>query len=138
MAEAIKKGGRKEMANSARKYPLFVNEFFMKSVHSFMKTVMKNALQIDHYWGRVEFTSGRGAIHLHLVAIAKDRAYQQDFYRATSLEEKAETLNNYAIKHLDMTADANVSDNVDYRPNYSTSPLATRFCASCNDERDVM
>jgi hypothetical protein len=78
-AEAIKKGGRKEMSNSARKYPLFVNEFFMKRVDSFKKTVMKNALQIDHYWGRVEFAPGRGAIHLHLVAIAKDRAYLQDF-----------------------------------------------------------
>ncbi len=93
------------MANSARKYPLFVNEFFMKCVNSFMKTVVKNALRIEHYWGRVEFVPGRGAIHLHFVAIAKDRAYLQDFYRATSLDEKAKVLNEYAIKHLDMTAD---------------------------------
>ncbi len=71
-AEAIENGGRKEMANSARKYPLFVNEFFMKRVNSFMKTVVKNALQIEHYWGCVEFAPGRGAIHLHFVAIAKD------------------------------------------------------------------
>ncbi len=68
-AEAIKNRGRKEMYNSARKYPFFVNEFFMKHVNLFMKTVMKNALQIDHYWGRVEFAPGTGAIHLHLVAI---------------------------------------------------------------------
>jgi hypothetical protein len=101
-----------------------------------MKTVVKNALQIDHYWGRVEFAPGRGAIHLHFVAIAKDRAYSKDFYKATTLEEKAEVLNNYAIKHLDMTADANVNDNLDYHPNYSSSPLATRFCASCNEEKD--
>ncbi len=47
----------------------------MKHVNLFMKAVMKNALQIDYYWGRVEFAPGRGAIHLHLVAIAKDRAY---------------------------------------------------------------
>lgn len=137
LAEAISKGGRKEMANSARKYPLFVNEFFMKRAHSFMKTVIKNALQIDHYWGRVEFAPGRGAIHLHIVAIAKDKAYLQDFYRATTLEDKAEVLNSYAIKHLDMTADAKVSDNLDYRPNYSSSPLAKRYCASCNEEEDV-
>ncbi len=42
-------------------------------------------------------------------------------------------LNDYAIKHLDMTADAKVSDNLDYRPNYSSSPLARRFCA-CHDK----
>jgi hypothetical protein len=52
-AEAIKNRGRKEMANSARKYPQFVNEFFMKRVYSFMKTVMKNALQTEHYWGDI-------------------------------------------------------------------------------------
>ena len=136
-AEAIKNGGRKEMANSARKYPLFVNEFFMKRVNSFMKTVVKNALQIEHYWGRVEFAPGRGAIHLHFVAIAKDRAYLQDFYRATSLDEKAKVLNEYAIKHLDMTADAKVIDDQDYCPNYSSSPLARRYCASCDKEKDV-
>ncbi len=101
-------GGRKEMSYAARKYPLFVNEFFMKRVNSFMKTVMKHALQIEHYWGRVEFAPGRGAIHLHVVAIAKDRAYLQDFYKATTMEEKAKVLNEYAIKHLDMTADAKV------------------------------
>ena len=96
-----------------------------------------NRDQSDHYWGHVEFAPGRGAIHLHIVAIAKDRAYLQDFYRATTLEDKAEVLNSYAIKHLDMTADAKVSNNLDYRPNYSYSPLATRYCASCDEEKDV-
>ena len=85
----------------------------------------------------MEFALGRGAIHLHIVAIAKDRAYLQDFYRATTLEDKAEVLNSYAIKHLDMTADAKVSDNLDYHPNYSSSPLATRYCATCHEEKDV-
>jgi hypothetical protein len=37
--------------------------------------------KIQHYWGRVEIAPGRGAIpHLHVVAIAKDRAYLQDFF----------------------------------------------------------
>ncbi len=40
-AKAIKNGGRKEMSNAARKYPLFINDFFMKQVNSFKKTVMK-------------------------------------------------------------------------------------------------
>jgi hypothetical protein len=52
-ADAIKNGGRKEMSNSARKYPLFVNEFFMKRANLFNKTVMKNALQLKHYWGQL-------------------------------------------------------------------------------------
>ncbi len=109
----------------------------MKRADSFMNTVLKEALQIEHYWGRVEFAPGRGAIHLHIVAIANDRAYLQDFYRATTLEEKAKVLNDYAIKHLDMTADAKVVDNKDYRPNYSASPLTRRYCECCDEENDV-
>jgi hypothetical protein len=125
------------MSNSARKYPLFRNEFFMKHANSFMKTVMKGALQIEHYWGCVEFAPGRGAIHLHFVAIAKDRAYLQDFYKAPTLKEKAKVLNEYANKHLDMPADAKVSDNLDYHTNYLSSPLARRFSA-CHDEEKVV
>ncbi len=79
-AKAIKNGGKKEMSNATRKYPLFINDFFMKHVNLFMKTFMKNALQIEHYWDCVEFAPGRGAIHLRIVAIGKDRAYLQDFF----------------------------------------------------------
>jgi hypothetical protein len=125
------------MSNSARKYPHFVNEFFMKRADFFMKTVMKGALRIEHYWGCVEFALGRGAIHLHDVTIAKDRAYLYDFYKAPTLEGKAKVLNDYAIKHLDMTADAKLSDNLDYCPNYSSSLLARRFCACHYEEKDV-
>ncbi len=39
-----------------------------------MPTAVKMALGIEHYWGRVEFEPGHGAIHLHIVAIAKDMA----------------------------------------------------------------
>jgi hypothetical protein len=105
----------------------------MKHVNLFMMTVLKNALQIEHYWGCVEFAPGRRAIHLHVVTIGQDRAYLQDFFKASTLNEKAKLLNNYAIKHLDMTADAKVSNNLDYCHNYSTSPLARRY-SECFDE----
>jgi hypothetical protein len=39
----------------------------MKRANSFMATVVKKALGIDHDWGRVEFAPGRGAIHLHMI-----------------------------------------------------------------------
>jgi hypothetical protein len=59
----------------------------------------------------VEFAPGRGAIHLHIVAIAKNKAYLQESYNASLLPKKAEVLNNNAIDHLDMTADVKVNDN---------------------------
>jgi hypothetical protein len=43
-AQAIKHGCMKAMSNAARKFPLYVNEFFMKRANSFMKTVMIEAL----------------------------------------------------------------------------------------------
>jgi hypothetical protein len=97
-AQAIKHGCRKAMSNAARKFRLYVNEFFMKRANSFIKTVMKKTLQIDHYWGHVEFAPGRGAIHLHIVAIAKNKAYLQEFYNASSLHQKAEALNSLTAK----------------------------------------
>jgi hypothetical protein len=105
----------------------------MKCANSFMMTVIKQALQIEHYWGHMEFAPGRGTIHLHIVAIAKNKAYLQEFYNASSLQQKTEVLNKYAINHLDMTADVKVNDNKDYRPDYLTSPLTRRY-SECTDE----
>jgi hypothetical protein len=136
-SQAIKEGSRKETSNAARKYPFFINDFFMKHVNLFMKTVTKNALQIEHYWCRMEFAPGRGAIHLHVVAIATNRAYVQDFFKASKLQEKSEVLNNYATKHLDMTADAKVSNNLNYCPDYLTSPLAKTYSEYSDKEKDV-
>jgi hypothetical protein len=73
-----------------------MNEYFMRRAKSFMSTVVKMARGIEHYWGRVEFAPGHGAIHLHIVAISKDMAYLQDFYHATTAEDKASVVNKYA------------------------------------------
>jgi hypothetical protein len=78
-AEAIRDGSMIAMSNASWRHPLFVNEFFMRRAKSFISTVIKLALGIEHYWGHAEFVPGRGAIHLHIVAIAKDMAYLQDF-----------------------------------------------------------
>jgi hypothetical protein len=85
----------------------------------------------------VEFAPGRGAIHLHIVAIAKKKAYLQEFYNASSLQQKTEVLNKYAVNHLDMMADVKVNDNKDYRPDYLTSPLTRRYSECTDEEEDV-
>ena len=43
------------MPNASRRHPLFVNEYFMRRAKSYMATVIKTALQIEHYWGHVDF-----------------------------------------------------------------------------------
>ena len=48
-AASIRSGCRISMANAARRYPLYVNEFFMRRAKIFMATVVKKALGIEHY-----------------------------------------------------------------------------------------
>ncbi len=72
------------MAHAARRYPLYANDFFMKRAKSFMGAVVKKALGIKHYWCGVKIAPGRGAIHLHIIGIARDKVYLQEFYRAST------------------------------------------------------
>ncbi len=98
-----------------------MNRFFVKREKSFMCTVVKKALGLEHYWGRVEFAPGRGAIHLHSIDIARDNAYLQDFYSASTNEEKATVLDKYTWENLDMTADVSVNDNPFHKLDYQHS-----------------
>ncbi len=84
------------MSNACWRHPLFENEYFMRRAKSFMAIVIKTALGIERYWGCVEFAPGRGAIHLHIVAIANDMAYLQDFFHKKTTEDKAAVVNKFA------------------------------------------
>jgi hypothetical protein len=135
-AVAIRGGCRIAMANAARRYPLYVNDFFMKKAKSCMGTVVKKALGIKHYWGRVEFARGRGAIHLHIIGIARDKAYLWNFYHASTNEEKADVLDKYVREIFDMTADININNDQLCRPDYLNSPLEKRYCDCQNQEEE--
>ncbi len=47
-AEAIRDGSMTAMSNASLRHPLPVNEYFMKRAKSFMATVVKMALGIEH------------------------------------------------------------------------------------------
>ena len=98
------------MSQAARRYPLYVNEYFMKRAKTFMDGYARDVLDIEYYWGRVEFAPGRGQIHLHILCIAKNRAYLDDFYRAESEEQKVQVVQDYAERMLDMTADVKLDE----------------------------
>ena len=126
------------MQRSVKKFPLYVNDFFMKRVKKFMTTVVKEALGIEHYWGRIEFAPGRGQIHLHMLGIAKDRAYLDAFYSAKTEEDKANVIDIYARTHLDMTADMKIKDDDrNYYPPHPQSPLTKRYCEVTDEDEDV-
>ena len=138
MAQLLNDNDFSAMQKAARRYPLFVNDFFMKRAQSFMKNVLSEALGIEHYWGRVEFAPGRGQIHLHMLGIAKNKAYLNNFYKAKSMEDKAAVVDKYAREKLDMTADVNIKDDDrNYFPVHPQSPLSRKFCEACNKDKDV-
>ena len=80
---------------------------------------------------------GRGHIHLHLLALSKDRAYLDDFYRAETLNAKADIVNKYAREVLDMTADININEDPKHRALRTSSPFLYKFCNVDDEEEDV-
>ena len=75
-----------------------------------MGTVLKDALGIEHYWGRAEFAPGRGQIHLHMLGIAKDMAHSKVFYMAQTMEDKGVVVDKHAGEALDLVADVDIKD----------------------------
>ena len=124
------------MCVSVKRYPLYVNDFFMKRSKDFLGSVVTKALGIEHYWGRIEFAPGRGQIHIHLLAISKDKAYLKDYYTAKTDEEKARVVSDYAETMLDMTADVDADDSKEYRESRNESPLLKRYCECMYPDKD--
>ncbi len=113
---------------TSKNYPLFANDFFMKRAWPFMNTVLNVALDIEHYWGGVEFAPGRGQIHLHMLGIAKVKAYLNDFYNAKIMEDKVIVVDKYAREKLDMVANIDIKDdNRHYFPIHPYSELSRKF-----------
>lgn len=135
-AEQLLEGDYQAMCKSAKRFNLYVNDFFLKRAKVFLDTVARDSLGIEHYWARVEFAPGRGQIHLHLLGIGRNKSYLYDFYRARSEQEKARVLEEYALNVLDMTADVEVNENhKSDTSSDSISPLKTRY-SDCVDRRE--
>ena len=71
----------------------------MTRAEHFMDRFAREAFDLKYYWGRVEFAPGRGAIHLHILGIAKNKAYLQDFHNTKGEKKKTEVLQNYPLKN---------------------------------------
>ena len=128
-ANAIRSGDRQAMSRAARRNPMYVNEYFMTRSKQFLDVFARDVLELEYYWGRVEFAPGRGAIHLHLLGIAKDKAYLRKFYAARTETQKVKALESYADEMLGMTADTAPDETYDKFDinNTSHSPLGRRF-----------
>ena len=121
------------ISRSVRKYPLLVSEFFMIRGTFFIEIILKKMIDLEYYWGRVEFAPGRGQIHLHLLAIMKNKAYLQSLFDAKTDQEKINVLERYATETLGMTADINVND----CPSSEDIQHAKKNLAACYHEKGL-
>jgi hypothetical protein len=63
------------ISKSVRRYPLF----FIIHASVLIETTLKTMIDLEYYWGQVKLAPGRGQIHLHLLAIMKDKGYLHQF-----------------------------------------------------------
>ena len=136
-------GDFKAMYKAARKYPLYVNEYFMMRAQHFLDNFAREALELEYYWGRVEFAPGRGAIHLHILGIARNKAYLNDFYNAKNEKIKIKVLQKYVEEYLGMTANIKLDDrhvrfHADGQQKATTdmTPLGTQYSECPNPDLD--
>jgi hypothetical protein len=87
-------------------------------------------IDLEHYWGRVEFAPGRGQIHLHILAIMRDKAYLHHYLNAKTTKEKINVMETYATETMGMTSDINVKDN----PSHQDIKEAKRNLSVCYHE----
>ena len=97
-SELLRKGNLQAMSKAARKYSFYVNEYFLQRMKTFMDGFGRDILDLEYYWGRVDFAPGHGAIHVHLLTIAKDKAYLNDFYQARGEKRKVNVLKKYELR----------------------------------------
>ena len=109
----------------------------------FMDCFARDILDLEYYWGRVNFAPSRSVIHVHLLAIAKDKAYLNDFYQARGEKQKVEVLEKYATEIMGMTANVKLDedykkfDGIDRKKVITTkSPLGGRYSKSKDANKD--
>ena len=76
----------------------------MQRANIFLDVFAQETFELEYYWGRVEFRSGCGAIHLHIIGIAKNKACNKSFYEAKTEKQKLMILEQYAKDMLGMVA----------------------------------
>jgi hypothetical protein len=120
--------GSPKLSQILNDYAIVVQEYFQKRVELWLETVGRKVLDIDHYWNRFEFAPGRGQIHSHLLAIARNKAFLRLLHlvKQLSKEKRDILLAEWAEKTMGLTA----SFDADYQQNDILpfeSPCTVRF-----------
>lgn len=121
--------GSPKLVQIMNDYAIVVQEYFQKRVETWLNTVGKDILNIQHYWVRYEFAPGRGQIHAHLLAISSDNS----IYRLCHLdlknqgpEKRADTLSKWAEDTFGLVASVD-RDFEQVEVNPQNNPITLQF-----------
>lgn len=140
--------GSPKLIQIANDYSVVIQEYFQKRVEIWLETVGKEVFNIEHYWVRYEFAPGRGQIHAHFLAIAKNQDIFKHCYSELKKEngeqKRAEALSEWAKQRYGLTAE--VGPDFDNRHVDSTNtPVQFRFkdirvdtSSEYNDAQDLL
>lgn len=99
---------RRATSKASDLFATIVQTFFQMRVNEWIETIGKKVLGIEFYWGRFEFTKGRGQIHLHMLCICQNRFAHKKYYlkkKLGKIDEADEAIANYAKNILCLTAE---------------------------------
>ena len=71
-------------------------------------------------------------MHLHILLVAKNMAYLNNFHRVLTKEAKIEMLENYVREHLDIRAHILVDKN--HRRYLQNSPLGKQYVDNIDED----
>ena len=101
--------GSPQLSRILNDYAIVVQEYFQKRVDIWINSVGRAIFGIEHWWGRFEFTPGRGQIHIHFIAIRKDQSILRLCYQDLKNKEKGKQMRDnrlaeWASSHFGLTA----------------------------------
>ena len=122
--------GSPGLSKILNQYSIVVQEYFQRRVVEWMETVGRDIFGIKHYWIRYEFAPGRGQIHAHLLAIARDNSIYHlchcDLQQEDGINQRNKRLAEWAWLKFGLTA--NVCDGFDdLNISEKNSPISLRF-----------
>ena len=110
LATKMLDGDHKSSMKAVNLFTTLVQEYFHKRVEEWLDTVGRKILKIKHYWGAYEFASGRGQIHIHMLAITEDQLHNLHQYYTLKndslcVQKRVKLMSDYARNVLELTAD---------------------------------
>ena len=121
-------------------YTAIIQEYFQLRLDNWMETIGKDVFEIKYYWGRFEFTKGRGQIHAHVLGIPSNLHLLHTFYEMWKInkdEKKAtQLLSEYVRDRFDLSEELPTEEKSAYKvPNIN--PISIPYCqVQTNDAVD--